>query len=177
MEFLARIRPKFKPPTQAQLSGQLLEKIHHEIEADVKKKIDEAKLLTIQCDSYTNVNSEGVMNFIINRPTPVYYKHVAVKDDSATGEYLAKEVAKVIDEIGLQKTVGLCTDNASYCKKAWRLIENQYKEEQIYGYGCASHMLNLFYREIVQEDSSKIIMADAVKIVKAIKDQIYCHQP
>ena len=70
----------------------MLDKIHSEVQAQVNKKIEDASSLTIQCDSYSTTTNEGIINFIVNTPEPVFYKHVETKDVSQTGEYLAEVV-------------------------------------------------------------------------------------
>ena len=65
----------------------------------------------------------------MNTPSPVFYQHLATRSDSQTGEFLAGKISDVITGIGAKKVLSVCTDNAAYCKKAWRLIEEEFKEE------------------------------------------------
>ena len=65
--------------------------------------------------------------------------------------------------------MAVITDNTSYCKKAWKLIEDKYKDEQIFGYGCVAHVLNLFCQDILKIPPAKMTLDEATQIVKAIK--------
>ncbi|XP_058802530.1 uncharacterized protein LOC131670713 [Phymastichus coffea] len=169
LEFLSRLRPKFICPTRHQISGPLLDKIHDEVQVKVNKKIENASSLTIQSDSYSTTTNEGIINFIVNTPDPVLYKHIETKNASQTGEYLCDALSSVIDEVSAEKTLAAITDNASYCRRAWKLLELRYALEQIFGYGCFAHILNLFCQDTIQTPSTKSILDEAVLIVKSIK--------
>ncbi|XP_023319349.1 uncharacterized protein LOC106654530 [Trichogramma pretiosum] len=169
LEFLNKLRPTFKPPKRAELSDTLLEKIYQEVKGKVKAKIDAATTLTVQSDSYTNINKEGIINFVVNTPEPVFYKSVETKAESQTAQHLTDQICSVVEEINPNKTIAVVTDNAAYCRKAWELVEQRYAHNPIFGYGCAAHGFNLLCHDILNEVSAKDIMRDSVKIVKAIK--------
>ncbi|CAB0036919.1 unnamed protein product [Trichogramma brassicae] len=88
LEFLNKFRPTFKPPKRAELSGSLLEKIYEDVERNVKAKIEAATTLTMQCDSYTNINNEAILIFVVNTPEPVFYKSGETKSEFQTREHL-----------------------------------------------------------------------------------------
>ena len=92
--------------------------MYNDVKEKVESKIQNADTVAVQCDSFSNIRNEGITNIIINTPDPVFFKTVETKSDSQTGEYLANQISDVIDEIGSKKVLGICTDNAAYCKKA-----------------------------------------------------------
>ncbi|XP_058805512.1 uncharacterized protein LOC131672356 [Phymastichus coffea] len=150
-------------------SNLLAKAIYTGVQVEVNKKIENASSLTIQSDSYSTTTNEGIINFIVNTPDPVLYKHIDTKDASQTGEYFCDALSSVIDEVGAEKTLAAITDNASYCRRAWKLLELRYALEQIFGYGCFAHILNLFCQDTIQTPSAKSILDEAVLIVKSTK--------
>ena len=105
----------------------------------------------------------------------MFYKHIATKSNSQTGEFLADKISDVISQIGAKKVLGVCTDNASYCQKAWRLIEEKYKDDQIFGYGCSAHVLNLLVGDICKQPAANLVLETATDIVKEIKQSHILH--
>lgn len=65
--------------------------------------------------------------------------------------------------------MGICTDNAAYCKKAWKIVETKYTSDYIFGYGCAAHVLNLLVKDVTNQATTDLILKDSTSIVKEIK--------
>lgn len=170
VELLRRLRPGFKPPTRFDLSGRLLEKVYGEVKKKVDEKVKIANSLTVQTDAFSNIKKESIINFILNTPDPVYHSFVEPKTESQTGKYVHDQLSHVIDTVGPEKTLAAITDNASYCQLAWELIEEKYKDDKIQGYGCVSHILNLYCQDILKLGSCNSILEDVVKVNKSIKN-------
>ena len=62
---------------------------------------------------------------------------------------------------------GVVTDNASYMKKAWRLIEVKYPT--IISYGCAAHGLNLIFCDMTKLETCKNTIKRAKGVVKEFR--------
>ncbi|KAF7994278.1 hypothetical protein HCN44_003368 [Aphidius gifuensis] len=90
----------------------------HEPVKHNKKTDDDAKLMslmliivvvslnqtvTIQCDGYTNIKQEGIYNFIVTTPQPIFYDTFESGAVSQNAEFIAKELIKRIDNIGISK--------------------------------------------------------------------------
>lgn len=109
-------------PNRNDMSNRLLVNTLKEVQKQVNNKLTNANSLTVQCDAYSNIKNEGLTNFIITTSSPVFYKSIPTKTNSQDGEYLAEIISQVIDEVGPDKVLGIITDNASYCKKAWKIV-------------------------------------------------------
>ena len=106
---------------------------------------------------------------ILTTPDPVLYRSIDSSQHSQDGVYIAKQLSNAIEEVGPQKVLGVCTDNASACKRAWRIIEEQYKDDFISCYGCAAHILHLLVKNILDLESAKKTLSNATSISKEIK--------
>ena len=84
-----------------------------------------------------------------------------------TGEYLAKELIAIIEAIGSPKVFGVCTDNASAMKKAWRIVKDKFPHIQTYG--CHAHTLHLIFTDLSKTKSLTGITDNCTQIVKALK--------
>ncbi|XP_050064229.1 uncharacterized protein LOC126553086 [Aphis gossypii] len=125
-QFFVRIRPAFKIPSRHIISNKLLDSEYARVNADVHLKMTISKNLSLQCDSWSNIRNEAIMNFIICTPSPVYYKSIATAEEKHT----------------------IITDNASAMLKATKILTTKYPH--ITSYGCAAHVLNLLIDDILK---------------------------
>lgn len=165
--FFAKLRPSFKPPSRDQVSNKYLDSTYEEIVDEVKKKVDTAKFLAIQFDGWSNIRNEGVINVIITTPRPVFYKSIATTVESQTGEYLAQQISKIIEEVGASKILTVCTDSASANRLAWALLKEKYPH--IFSYGCVAHILDLLLQDLGKIPAIQRLVTNTRTIVKEIK--------
>jgi hypothetical protein len=69
---------------------------------------------------------------------------------SITGDFLAAEIEKVIEQIGPKKFVGLVTDGAANCVAARRKINEKYPN--IFTMWCVAHHLNLLSKDLCKHE-------------------------
>ena len=53
-------------------------------------------------------------------------KAIDTSDNEKTGEYIANQIASVIEDIGRNNVLQVITDNAIHCKRAGKLLEEKY---------------------------------------------------
>ena len=85
---------------------------------------------------------------------------------SDTGEYIAKAVSGVIDEVKQECgkiPIALVTDNASNMKKSWKLLGEKHSE--LTCYGCAAHSMNLIFGDLMKLKTLKKVKHQAKQIV------------
>ncbi|XP_034945950.1 uncharacterized protein [Chelonus insularis] len=167
-DFFKTLRPAFSMPSKDQISNKYLNEIYEEMKSAVENKIKKAYSVGVQCDSWTNVRGESILNFVVTTPEPVYYRSIATGKASQTVTKLASEISSVIDSIGTSKVAAVCTDNASSMKAAWNLVDAMY-EEKIQFYGCVAHILNNLIKEIIILPTFQTHNNNAVSVVKEIK--------
>lgn len=167
--FFRNLRPSFEIPSRWMLSGPLLDAEHDAVAVRVKTAINEADCLGVACDGWSNLRNESIVNFIVTTPKPVLFKTMTTGEERHTGEYIAKVVNEVIEEIGAERVLGVCTDNAANMTKALRIVERTPGHEHITGYGCIAHVLNLLMNDIATLPTVNKLVDEAKDIVKEIK--------
>lgn len=84
---------------------------------------------------------------------------------------MAEQIEAVFADIGINKVIGCCTDNAANMKKAWDLLREKYTDKPISFYGCAAHTLNLLVNDITKLNTTEILIHSAKAIIKVIKSK------
>eukprot|EP01040_Poterioochromonas_malhamensis_P008852 gene8852-9589_t len=80
----------------------------------------------------------------------------------------------MIQRIGPAKVCGVVTDNASANKLAWKILQRQYPS--MYFYGCMSHTLHLFVKDLFKIEEFSELEEKAKEIVKFFKfHQVEAH--
>jgi Protein of unknown function (DUF 659)/hAT family C-terminal dimerisation region len=164
-----KIRPSLKLPSRHQLSNTLLQKEFHKVEDNVKLKIAAADTLGIQCDGWSNLRNESIVNVLITTPEPVVFKSIDTKAERHTGQYMADLMGEVMEANGVSRFLGAVTDNARNMKSAWEILSKKYPDSPAAFYGCAAHILNLLIGDIMKTTSLFKIQTTCKKIVKDIK--------
>lgn len=82
---------------------------------------------------------------------------------------MAEQIKIVFNEIGIDRILGFCSDNASNMKKAWQLLSEKYKDKPIKFYSCAAHTLYLIITDIIKLKPVDNLLNSAKSIVKAKK--------
>lgn len=111
-KFLDFLRPAFNIPSRHEISNPLLQAIYGSIKFEGDTLIANASTVGIQCDGWSNIRWEGVINFVLTTPKPVFFKTVALGNMSEDTQYIAEQIRLVINYIGVDKLFAICTDNA-----------------------------------------------------------------
>ena len=93
------------------------------VQVKVKQIIEKADCIAIISDGWSNVRGQGIINYIIANPQPVFYKSTDTRDNRHTGLFIADELKVVINDLGPQKVFALVTNNAANMKAAWSKVE------------------------------------------------------
>ena len=165
-DFFNVVRPSYSLPTRHDLSNKLLDEEFESVLSDVTVHIKNADFLSLQCDGWSNIRNEAVINFVVNTPKPVLFKTMTTGTESHTGEYVAEEMIKCITEIGADKMFAVLSDNAAAMEKAKKLITEKFNH--ITAYSCASHTLNLLVGDIMKLTSLQNVESHCKGIIKDI---------
>ena len=76
------LRPAYTPPTRHALSTHLLDAEFNRVQVKVKQIIETADCIVIISDGCSNVRGQGIINYIIFTPKPVFYKSTDTRDNS-----------------------------------------------------------------------------------------------
>lgn len=167
VEFFKRLRPSFMPPTRRVLSSSLLENEYSKVNSDLCEAIANAPNLNLQCDGWSNIRNEAIINFIVSKPEPLFVEFLETKTNSHSAEYIAGEMAKVIDKYGAKKFFVAIGDNENTMQAALRLLQIEFP--WIVPLGCISHWLHLFCKYIMKCKKAKKLVSNAMTVVKTVK--------
>jgi hypothetical protein len=70
--FLNVLSPAYTPPTRQVLSTHLLDAEFNRVQAKVKQIIVKSDCIAIISDGWSNVHGQGIINYIIFTPQPVF---------------------------------------------------------------------------------------------------------
>ncbi|XP_008182740.1 uncharacterized protein LOC103309331 [Acyrthosiphon pisum] len=147
IDFFKQIRPTFKLPCRKSISTVYVDKVYAEMQSSITYDLFDANDLHIQLDGWTNINNDGIINFVICKPEPLFVKFLNTKDNR-----------KFFCHYG---------DNAANVKKSFELVKNVYKGIQ--PLGCAAHGLHLLCSDIFKVDSVSEFLKQNSSIVSSIK--------
>lgn len=68
-------------PTRKTLSTTLLEMEYLQQKNQVDNAIKESNYLNLQCDGWSNVRNESIINFVITKPEPLFVEFVMTGDN------------------------------------------------------------------------------------------------
>lgn len=167
--FFDALRPTFKLPSRKQLAGKLLDNACTETSNHISTCIKNAKCIAIVSDGWSNQRNEGIINYMLTTPQPLFYKFVACEENRHTSDYIAIELCTVIEEIGPEKVYGITTDNAANMRAAWTIVKDKYPHIQTYS--CASHSMQLFAMDVEKQKKYATHLIQVKKIVQFFKNR------
>jgi len=170
--FFDALRPTFKLPSRKQLAGKLLDNACTETSNHISSCIKNAKCIAIVSDGWSNQRNEGIINYILTTPQPLFYKCVVCEENRHTSDYIAIELCTVIEKIGPEKVYGITTDNAANMKAAWTIVKDKYPHIQTYS--CASHSMQLFAMDVEKQKKYATHLIQVKKIVVFQKPSCHC---
>lgn len=72
------------------------------------------------------MNGEGLLNFIVATPAPLFHSAVMTEKEREDHCYIAGKMIEVIDDVGPDKCRLLNTDNAKAMRLAWEKVRQIY---------------------------------------------------
>ena len=133
----------------------------------VKQIVEKADCIAIISDGWSNVCGQGIINYIISTPQPVFDKSTDTRDNRHTGLYIADELKAVINDLGPQKVFALVTDQAAFMFAALSKVEESYPH--ITPISCAAHALNLLLKDIMALKTMDTLYNRAKEMVRYVK--------
>ena len=149
MEGVGRYGPGYTPPSPQVLAGSILNKEVLNINQLRKKHEEEwaKKGCTLMSDGWTDQRGRSIINFLLNSAVGTFYLHsIDCTSEMKTGEFIANGLSEVIELIGSDKIVQVCTDNASNYVLAGTILMDKYP--QLFWTPCAAHVLDLALEDI-----------------------------
>uniref|UniRef100_A0AC34F9B8 BED-type domain-containing protein n=1 Tax=Panagrolaimus sp. ES5 TaxID=591445 RepID=A0AC34F9B8_9BILA len=162
--FMHRLRPSYELPSRTYgLPKKLIPQEYATIKENVDKNIEAAPFYSLSTDGWTDINGRHMLNVIVHTPKPFLYKFIDASLDDENGEFICEKLAEVVEELGVQKFVGIVTDHAAVMKKVWRLLKEKYPWIQTEG--CKSHAGNLLLIDIFTDPKYAELVHQCTSIV------------
>ncbi|KAJ8969493.1 hypothetical protein NQ314_001718 [Rhamnusium bicolor] len=165
--FFKKLRPSFVLPTTYLLANRLLNDEYDRVQVQVEEKLRQSENLSLQCDGWSNLRNESVINFIITTPDPLFVKTVLTKTERHTGDYLESIITDVLEAYGPEKFMAIVTDNASNMKKGTKQCTAKYPH--LISYGCLAHTLHLLCHDVLKLESVRRQLSIIKNIVMTIR--------
>jgi len=150
------LRPGYKPISQRQLGGKILDKVY-DSEIATCGKILSGEVVSMCLDGWSNVHNDPLVCCSVIRSNGDTYL-VDTIDTSGfphTADYLADVAKHAVNTIkenfgAIVRTI--VTDNAANVAKMRQILQQQGEEDNQNGaiitYGCSAHMLNLLSADV-----------------------------
>lgn len=165
--FFNTLRPAYTLPSRKSVSTTYLDHqytlLKHELESDLQNSDN----LNLQCDGWSNIRNEGIINFIITKPEPIFLDFINTSTHRHTAEYLANKLSEVIEKYGPEKFFCVIGDNAVNMQKSFKYVQEKY--DHIIPLGCLAHTFHLLCRDVLKCDSIQEFMNTVIAIAKKIK--------
>ncbi|ODQ70886.1 hypothetical protein LIPSTDRAFT_74386, partial [Lipomyces starkeyi NRRL Y-11557] len=93
-----------------------------------RKETQTESHMTLVTDSWTNIRGEAIVNYVLVAPNGEAMFHSAdpTGAESHTGSYLSKRIIEVIEDVGPEKIVAICSDTASNVQHAIKIVCRRY---------------------------------------------------
>ncbi|XP_022817532.1 zinc finger BED domain-containing protein RICESLEEPER 2-like [Spodoptera litura] len=171
VRFFDDLQPVYKLPSRKAISTTHLETIYNEMVNEITDELKSLNDLHLQCDGWSNQRNEGIINFIIAKPEPVFVKSLYTTNNKITNrhtsQYISQEIIKVINVYGGHKFVTLIGDNAINIQRAFHIVKNTYAH--IIPLKCVAHTLNLMCEDCLKLEPINAFISIATDTIKAIK--------
>lgn len=167
VDFFKKLRPSYKLPSRFRMATTYLEAQYTEMKEEVNKALQDTKHLHMQCDGWSNIRNESIINFVISKPEPYFVDFKMTKSERHNADYLAELIGSVITNYGPEKFLVVIADNAANMKAALSLVKEKYPH--IVPLGCIAHLLHLLCSDILGCQTVKTFFAEVTGIVKTIK--------
>ncbi|XP_013988342.1 uncharacterized protein [Salmo salar] len=163
------ICPGYSPPNRDALSTHLLEAEFNRVQGKVKETIEKADSVAVVSEGWSNVQGDGIINYIVSTPLPLVFKTTDKKDNTHTSTHIADELKAVINDVGPQKVFAVVTDSAANMKFAWAQVEEAYPH--ITPIGCMVHGLNLLIKDIMSLQTMETLYKTAKQVVQDVRSK------
>ncbi|CAG4946713.1 unnamed protein product [Parnassius apollo] len=167
IQFFEKLQLNFKIPSSKTVATKYLDKIYREMRLELNEELNSCTYLHLQCDGWSNIRNEGIINFLISKPRPAYIKSLYTESNRHTSEYLCQEIEKVMQAYGENKFLVLIGDNARNIQKAFQLIKLKYPH--VVPLGCCAHVLNLLCQDIIKVQEITLFIMQVITIIKYFK--------
>lgn len=154
----------YVPPCSKTLRTTLLEHEFNRVEKEVNRWISNQTGLTIVTDGWTSVRGHHMINIILCKTgiKPVFHSIHPTGASRQDASNIGEKLLQVIENIGVEKIIGLVTDNASNMVSSWNVVKEKYPHIAVHG--CAAHAANLVMQWYMKEGNNEDLLSSCKEI-------------
>ena len=167
ISFFKEIRPSYTLPTRKRISCTCLDAEFNSVQSEIKEELHNSKNLHLQCDGWSNIRNESIINFVVTTPEPRFVDFIITKENRHDAQYLSEQMKIVMEKYDTEKFFVVIGDNAANMRAAFRVLSETF--QHIVPLGCIAHLLHLLCNDILNCDSVKLFLGQVTDIVKTIK--------
>ncbi len=122
---------------------------------------------TITSDGWFDVRRRPLLNLlVVSLKGEMFLKAVDTGGETKDAAYITRQLIDCIREVGVNSVIQVVTDNASVCKAAGRLVEQEFS--WITWTPCTPHCLDLLLEDVGKLPWAVEVVAEAKAVVKFI---------
>ena len=153
--FIEELRPGFKPPNKAALTGKLLDEVYQEYLSKVKEVIQRSRYVNIIFDGSNNFAKRHVLNLSLQLPIgpALYWRTIDVGSMQLTANnhlIILLPMFMKLTNGDLKKINGVSTDTCETMKAVHRRIQYHPELSHVICVHYDSHGLQLLIKDILE---------------------------
>ena len=98
--FFKKIRPAFSVPTRSRISTTYLNAEYTALQTEIKEELASCKNLHLQCDGWSNLRNESIIDFVVTTPEPRFVDFIITEENRHDAEYLSQQMKKIMEKYG-----------------------------------------------------------------------------
>ena len=142
--FVQSLRPSYMAPSRKTIATKWLDQQYNDLNSKFAAKLQAATRskplrFTLLTDGWTNIRGESIVNYVLVDAKGQAYFHSSDATGTAShdGDFLARELIAIIEQVGAQHINAVCTDPATNMIVAFRKVVGKYPH--VYAIRCTSH--------------------------------------
>ena len=166
VDFVKSLCPAYELPNRITFAGSWINQELSNVLAVTINETRSSKNITLGLDGWCGPNGESIYAFVLILPSGKEYIH-SLQDFSLythTADFIAREIIKVIEDVGAENFSSVVSDNASTMVAAKKLVNEKYSH--IMPVRCITHHINLLTNDILKHEFSKLTISRCMKIIK-----------
>jgi Protein of unknown function (DUF 659)/hAT family C-terminal dimerisation region len=161
----------YKPPTRQRIAGDLLDRVYHDIQADINTFLKSNDMLNIVTDESSNINHSRICNISIQ--TPVGALHYVSEDVESTrldatgyALWLSQHLLRITNN-DISRINSITTDTCATMQAMEKQLQLSDQFKHVFFIPCGSHSIQLLIKDILAIPRLKSILSDAQAIASA----------
>ncbi len=163
------LNPSYNPPSSKTIGSTFLEKEYKDLKINLDEWIAKQSEITIISDGWSNQKLQHIVNYVLvnGKDPPMFHSSINTGKIPQTGENIAADIKRVMLNIGVDKVIGVVTDNASCNISAWNILREDYPKLIVHG--CFAHLGNILLKNIFQISRYDKLLQESKTVVMAVR--------